>query len=144
MSKVDMALNFDKGYWDISFENGDYVTTSRLDTSLLVSLFTDGRASESQQPVLRLRRGWWGNLFTAIPYGSLLWLPSYSPLTDTSASEYTSFTYDALNWTISENFFTQIAVTTNVDVETGNININVQLAENNVVTNKTYEILRNT
>lgn len=145
MTKVDMALNYDKGYWDISLaDDGDYKTTGGLDTSLLISMLTDSRASETQQPVESLRRGWWGNLFIDITYGSLLWLAAGAGLTSDSSNEIVSYTYDALNWTISQGYFTKIEVGANVNIEKGAVFVNVQFSQNNVVTKKTYEILQET
>ena len=59
---IDIALIPDEtGIYDIAFENGDFQLVNSFDTSLIISLFADARATASQVPQSQLRRGWWGN-----------------------------------------------------------------------------------
>lgn len=107
----DLAWNKDKGYWDISFEDGDYKQTSFLDTAILMSLLIDKRASKSEVPSLQLRRGWWGNKVGDYPnyeIGSKLWLLSQSRLTQETLNLLKTYSYDCLTWLIDDGYVDRV------------------------------------
>lgn len=73
----DILLEKNNGFYDISFENGDFKTTDGLDTSIINSLLVDKRANNSEITESDLRRGWLGNELNDdndYEVGSKLWL----------------------------------------------------------------------
>ncbi len=77
---IDLAYAQDgDGIFDlvIDAEAADFAKTAGLESALLVSLFSDRRADESEVRDPFQRRGWIGDLVSDIPndrYGSGLWL----------------------------------------------------------------------
>ena len=68
--------------------NGDILTDDFFDTSLLVSLFAEQRATPSEMPESHRRRGWIGNESTpGFEIGSKLWLYSQARVTRTLLSD---------------------------------------------------------
>ena len=75
----------DDGIYDIPFnESGnDLAEVQGIETSLIVSLFTNARASSGNVPESFRRRGWCGNILTKsenYELGSLLWTLNQSRL----------------------------------------------------------------
>lgn len=119
MSK-DIAWNNDKGYWDISFTNGDYTTTDKLDTAVLMSLYMDKRATRSEVPNPQLRRGWWGNKVGDYPnydIGSKFWLLQQARLTQETINLLKTYSYDCLKWLIDDGYVD--IIDTNVEIIDG-------------------------
>lgn len=144
MEFVDIAFTKENGYYDLFIENGDLGKTKGIETSILTSLFTDARASESEQPVARYRRGWWGDAYRQEPTGSKLWLVLNNPLTDLTSNQVISFSYSALDWMISEGYFTDLKTSASVDLATGTLNLSIDSSANNKVTSRVFEIVRET
>lgn len=77
MIGIDAVLRKDnEGIYDISIDgNGDIETKDSFDTLILMSLFCEQRASESEVPEPQRRRGWIGNESTpGFEIGSKIWL----------------------------------------------------------------------
>ncbi|MEE9222972.1 MAG: phage GP46 family protein [Nitrosomonadaceae bacterium] len=101
--------------WDISIdETGDILTADFFDTSLLVSIFAEKRASESEVPDSRLRRGWIGNeSFTdGFEIGSKIWLFEQARLNRDTFNGITSAAIDSLQWLLDDGFVLNLAVDT--------------------------------
>jgi len=143
MIHTDFLLNKDKGYWDISVSN-DIDSTEGLDTSILTSIFTDSRASDSEQPVPLLRRGWWGDGYTRSSLGSKVWLTINRPITDETSNYISSYVSQALQWLIDDKFFTKIDVSTSVDIEKGVIYLYIMSTKNDIITKRIFEVLQET
>ncbi|MDH3325181.1 MAG: phage GP46 family protein [Gammaproteobacteria bacterium] len=75
---IDIALTDRNGMYDISFgADGDFAMTEGFDTAILMSIFCEQRASESEVPDAIRRRGWIGNLFyneNGFENGSKMWI----------------------------------------------------------------------
>lgn len=113
--------------WDLelqgakmSFENNDVVADYSLLTSVIISLFTDAKASiddELPDPRDLDLRGWWGNstnpLRPSDQVGSKLWLLERSKATKETLNKAEQYTRDALQWIIDEG----IAKRTDIVVE---------------------------
>ena len=106
-------------YWfdyggDIQLEDGDIALDNGLQTAILVSLFTDGRAPEDA--ILpgndTSRRGVWTDSDTD-KQGSLLWLLAREKVTADISAKANLFCKDALNWLIEDG----IASTVNVETQ---------------------------
>lgn len=108
---IDLKLNTAKGYYDISFESGDFVKTRGFDTAIFTSLLTDARASSTQVADPIDRRGWIGNLNNAIEIGSLVWLYEQARLINATVSGLVDQSHSALQWFIDFNYATNVAIT---------------------------------
>lgn len=108
-SFIDIALKPDKdGIYDASIdpETGDLAVTNGLETAILVSLFTDRRAHESEMRDLMKRRGWIGDPYSEIArgngdktgYGSGYWLYEQARLNGETERGMYFETLDALKW----------------------------------------------
>jgi len=89
------------------------LTDDFFDTSLVVSLFTDRRASSSEVLLPESRRGWIGNEFTpGFEIGSRLWLFEQARLTTETINDMISIVQESLRWLIDDN----LALSTSADV----------------------------
>lgn len=113
MTDIDIKLIADElGIYDIGIaDNGDFVLDDSFDTSIIVSLFTDARADESEQSIPERRRGWWGDLFEAEPIGSKLWLLDQAKRTQPKLNSAKGHAQDALSWLLSDNYAKSINIT---------------------------------
>lgn len=111
--------------FDISIDDdGDIATFDAFDTAIIVSLFTDKRALESQVLENSLRRGWIGSEFTpGFEMGSQLWIFSQSRLTRDAINAMISIANQALKWMISDN----LAISTSADVNLVNGRVLLQI-----------------
>jgi phage gp46-like protein len=98
-----------EGDWTIV--PGDLQGGDDLATAVLISLFTDRRAEASDviPDGSNDRRGWWGDLGSAYPIGSRLWLLSRAkqlPQTLTNAQTYVA---EALQWLLDDGVVASIS-----------------------------------
>lgn len=117
---TDLALRFDAeiGACDLLLDGGALATDDGLRTAILISLFTDARASaEDQLPEENGdRRGWWGNAFPQADdqrrreLGSKLWLLSRAKATNASLNLARQTARDALQWLIDDRVAASIDV----------------------------------
>ena len=127
-AKLDAVLNVSPVSNEVLYDfkigpNGDIETEDQLDTAILVSLFTDRRASSAEVVKPQYRRGWIGDLETpADLYGSMLWLFEQSRLTGSVAAKIGSFGKLALDWMVRDGIATEVSAraivkTTRVDLK---------------------------
>lgn len=111
----------DDGSFDIAVANGDIVTDEGLETSVILSLFNDARASVDDEipngsDSVLARRGFWGdellNLATG-SLGSLLWLSSRDKIIEESIQKMTERARSSLQWMVQDG----IAKTLDVNTE---------------------------
>lgn len=142
---VDAVLNLDPGpdevAFDLSFgDDGDILTEDSLEAAILVSLFTDRRASPDQSPVARQRRGWVGDLETPEdPIGSHLWLLDQSRVTGTTAAQAADYAERALAWLVSDEI--AVAVSADARVEATRVLLDVTLTRPNARTDRRWVVL---
>lgn len=120
MSEQDIKIKYnnDTQIADIEFKNNDLVNENGLETAVLMSVFTDKRASEDD-PLPDIngdKRGWWGDL--TLPesedaIGSKLWLLERSKTTQRVITKAKKHIRDSLQWMIDDG----IAVKIDVEVE---------------------------
>lgn len=94
------------GVLDLVVENADLKTTAGLETSVIVSLFSDRRADVSEIPDPMRRRGWIGDLAADVPgdrHGSGLWLYEQSRLTAETAIGVRNEAVQSLDWMIEDD-----------------------------------------
>ena len=95
---VDVAMNTDKGYYDISFENGDFKKLKGLDTAVFITLFTDARASATDMDQPERRRGWIGNLDNLVELGNKNWLYEQAKLINRTVNGLVDSTKQGFKW----------------------------------------------
>jgi phage gp46-like protein len=102
---IDLKLTLtDAGYYDISIgADGDFETIESYDTAVIVSVFTDRRASPEEMMHPERRRGWAGNEHTpGVEMGSKLWLFEQPRATRSVANAVADALRDALQWFVDE------------------------------------------
>lgn len=142
MAAVDIALDKSKGYYDMSFTGGDFTLTDGFDTALLMSLFCERRASESEIPAPELRRGWWGNLlsdFIRFEIGSKLWLLAQARATENTLNDAINYTQQCLEWFIEDGHLDDIEVTGSLDNDAIKLNIKL-MRDQDIVLSDSYDL----
>jgi phage gp46-like protein len=107
MADIRLIWNPKTGYCDWSVVTDDIDTTEDLETAVLLSIFTDARAPDSQQVYSKDKRGWWGTTYNPsgqTELGSRLWtleraIKSDDPEVLRQAEGYVR---DALAWLIAD------------------------------------------
>lgn len=108
---VDIALQLDAEGGDLALESGDLKRDDGLRTAVLLSLFTDRRASDDQGGAAD-RRGWWAD-DSDDRFGSHLWLLGRAKITDETLNQAREYVFGALEWLLADG----IAETVNVEAE---------------------------
>jgi len=129
----DIQINWDsdlnQGDFDFDISTHDLEIDKGLETAVMISLFTDQRASDDDilpDSMSDDKRGWWGDLVSDIEgdqIGSKLWLLETSKTTKDFLIKYEMFTREALQWLINDG----VAAKVDVQVERRGIPGNDQL-----------------
>lgn len=115
--KVDVRLLFDGQALDgdVLLASGDLVEENSLQTALLLSLFTDRRATPEQ--LQRFGgdnpRGWWGDADATVPgdaFGSHLWLLEREIELQETLNRAREYGEQAVEWIIEDGLAESIAV----------------------------------
>lgn len=127
------------------FLNGAVVTSDMADNlsrSVVISLFTWQRASQSDEVDNDQRMGWWGDTFAenkGDKIGSKLWLLLRQKVTDETLLRAQEMADDALQWLVEDGICTEISVSVERDSNDPNrINLSVVLEQEHSKTS--YEI----
>lgn len=111
---VDVQLFFGCGpeiCADIAVGCGDLITGNELNTSVLISLFTDRRANgDDKLPDGTDPRGWWADAMDGYKWGSRLWLLERArnlPETLRLAEEYAK---ESLTWLVKDGIAKKVNV----------------------------------
>jgi phage gp46-like protein len=143
----DILLEKTDDYYDISFQNGDFKTTTGLDTSIIMSLLIDSRAESSEVAEPSLRRGWIGNEQNETPdhqIGSKLWLLDQSRNDQSAINRGEAYILNGLQWFLDENLAKDIQVS-GQKVSDDQINFDVQFTRfNNSILNIQFGLWQNT
>ena len=126
---VGGALNFD---WAIA--PPDLLSNADLETSVVISLFSDGLAppdAELPDPTTTDRRGWWGDTGSDPPenIGSLLWLYTRTVWTDQVRLGIEEAARNALAWMLDDDAADEVNVTA-VRSNLGQIDLSVTIQRN--------------
>jgi phage gp46-like protein len=116
---TDFALIFCAGSQsaDLAIVDGDLATDEGLETSLIISLFTDARARDDDtlpSPGAD-RRGWWGDCFNDDPNddtGSRMWLLERELLIPATALKARDICQEALAWYVTDGIASKVEVET--------------------------------
>lgn len=89
-----------------------------LDTPVIISLFTDARATPEELEIAGLPRdhfgGWWGDTYPEIDgdiMGSKLWLLTRAKRTDATLELAKQYAEDALDWIVKDEIASSVLVT---------------------------------
>jgi phage gp46-like protein len=126
--------------------NGDFTHDLSFDTDILVSLFVDARADESEIAEPEYRRGWIGDVVTVLQghqLGSKLWLVEQERMTQDVLNKISSYVKESLNWVITLNYGQRVQVEVNrEDLTRASVNIRIYVKNDNVL-KFTYQIWQN-
>ena len=125
--------------------NGDILTADFFDTALLMSIFCERRAAESEIPPAQLRRGWIGNESNndGFENGSKLWLYEQSRVTRTTLQEIASVVQNGLQWFVDDGL--AISINVSAKLQNNNIIIEVEIMRpNSTVDFRYFEFWSNT
>ena len=143
---IKMAKTSD-GYYDLSFEDGDLVTTEGFDTAINMSIMCERRASVSEVPAPAKRRGWWGNAylgFANFEIGSKLWLLLQARATENTLNNAVTFAKAALQWFVDDEYLDKVNATADYDTE-GTLVLLIELIRaQDIVLSNGYRLWGNT
>lgn len=141
----DIKLNQDKGYFDISFKNGDIETIDSLETALYMSILSERRATGSEVPNSILRRGHFTNEFNDIrgyEIGSKLWLYTDNNInTEENEELLKGAIKDSLNWLIEDKICKEINIESTINKDS--INLNIELVGESQDNSQYYNLFIN-
>ena len=114
---IKIIYDNDLAVGDFNFLNGDLEREEGFETSVLISLYTDARASEDDNvDDPNDLRGWVGDLLPSNDdsIGSKLWLLDRSKATQENANKAKQYVQQALNWMIEDGVASKIDVVTSI------------------------------
>lgn len=138
---VDAKLTQTGSLYDIAIdpETGDLALTDAMDTALIVSIFSDARATAAEVQQAGRRRGWIGDVSSDVPeriFGSKLWLLEQSPLTSVTESQARDYVAQSLAWLVEDGAATDVSVDSNVSG--GNIDLAIDITAVDGVTSSLF------
>jgi len=146
MPGIDAELQLlDSGIYDLQIgDDGDIKTEDSFDTAILVSLFTDRRASSAEILPSHRRRGWIGNESTpGIEIGSKLWLFEQSRITATSLSGIADAAQECLQWMVDQRIAK--SVTANATSTSTGVALDIEITRpNSNVERRHFDLWENT
>ncbi|WP_051219475.1 phage GP46 family protein [Oceanobacter kriegii] len=108
-----LALTWNAETQTAELIEADDTLETYLRSAVIMSLFTDGRATEDEEPEIKDRRGYWGDidLDGDESLGSKLWLHRRSKLTTDVANQVRDEAQAALDWLVEYGHVSALAVT---------------------------------
>ena len=96
----------------ITDDNRNLIRDPGLETSVLISLFSDQQADEEDQlpQANGNRRGWWGDTLDNTSIGSKIWLLERAKITDETTTILKQYTEEALAWLIEDGVADEVLV----------------------------------
>lgn len=108
---------------DLAIIQNDLAIDDGLETSVIVSLFSDKRVTAEELSQFDVRqtdlRGWWGDEFAddeGDQIGSKLWLLDRSKIIQETLNQAQEFAADALQWMIDDGIATSISCSASWDI----------------------------
>lgn len=138
----DIKLQLVNGKYDIDWdENGELKTDEGLDTAILLSLFCNQRADESEVPQPVYRGGYWGVDITDMQF-SKLWLVNGRKTQD-KLNQGVEFCNTALQWLIEKEYATNVE--TVASFTDNGIKLDISITKvNGIIESKIYNLWFNT
>lgn len=146
MTDIDIKLTQDEtGLFDISFDDdGDFTKVDGFDTSLIISVYADKRASKSEVPYALYRSGWIGNSYKDFEIGSKVWIYLRSRLTNSNIESIKKAATDSLQWLISDSLAKNVQVEI-ISVTSVKISLKIVIEfSNGIIEDKYYDLWLNT
>lgn len=140
-----MQKNSD-GIYDLLIENGSFQEIDAFDTAILISVFCERRASQTEEPVNYLQRGWWGNELNdnpGIEIGSKQWLLSQSRNVQKTLNYAVRYQQEAFQWFVDMSLAAKVAVDGNQNNSLINLSVNIFI-DKNLVGQSGYQYWLNT
>tara|TARA_R110000868_G_C10972986_1_gene771135 strand:- start:27336 stop:27791 length:456 start_codon:yes stop_codon:yes gene_type:complete len=138
----DLALiKTEDGYYDISFEGGDFKLTEGLETAIWLSIFCEKRDPEITD--WQAQRGWVGDQLNdnGFQLGSLLWTLNQSAIDEDFISDAQSIIEDCLQWMETENYASEIEVSIVKNLDNTGFIAKINLTRNdNVSENLSFDL----
>lgn len=115
----DLGLRWGDYDADLTVQANDIEIDDSLETAVIVSLFTDRRAEDSDElpPGVSDRRGWWGDAFPTSDsdrIGSRLWLLSREKQTADVLRRAEEYARQSLQWLLDDRIAERVVVTAEV------------------------------
>ncbi len=116
MSDLLSAFNSPNHLIDLSMDAGDLALNEGLQTSVILSLFTDRRALKTDEipDGTTNRRGWFGDLLEPVEgdkWGSRLWLLHRQKVTTETMRLAEEYAQESLSWLIEDKITEAIDIT---------------------------------
>ncbi|AXF74873.1 phage GP46 family protein [Erwinia tracheiphila] len=111
---TDIALIWQTNGADIAVGNADILLDDSLSTAVIISLFTDRRALDSDELPAGPdtdKRGWWGDAFQSRQMGSRLWLLSREKQMASVLIRARTYACEALAWLVDDGHIRHVDVT---------------------------------
>ena len=112
---ADVKFLFDDDIFtgDVILGNGDLERDEGLRSAVIISLYSDRRADDTDEFDNNDRRGWWGDLLSEVEgdqIGSKLWLLQRSKNTQQVVNNAKQYAFEALEWMIEDGVAQDIEV----------------------------------
>lgn len=140
---MDLSLDQSKGYFDIVFEDGQIKPTEGFDTAIFISLFSDKRASDSEQSDPLKRRGWIGDIGQIDQIGSKLWFLEQARINTSTLNKAVDFAQKGLAWFVEDSLAKKIEVTGRLEPNTVILSVIITTPDNKTI-NFSVDIWRKT
>jgi len=115
----DIGIFYEDFTFKLKVEKGDLVGDDGLETSVIISLFTDKRVSQENLPQGQTsRRGYWGDMFPDVEgdqIGSRLWTLDRSKILPQTLTAFENEARDCLQWMLDDNVAKTIEVSASTD-----------------------------
>ena len=117
---------------DINFTDTDLETDEGLETSALISLYSDARATPEEVDELENElRGYWADMYPDVPgdkHGSLLWTTHRHKQTNQNRLDIQEKTEACFAWMIADNIAESVNVKTSI-IESGVVQSDVEIVK---------------
>lgn len=104
----------DSGFAGWQEDAHDLVKGDDIETTVLISLFSDRLADKDGVTDDGDRRGWWGDTGEEVLLGSRLWLLNRSPLSRVVARKAEVYAEEALGWLVSDGVLSAVSATSRI------------------------------
>jgi phage gp46-like protein len=117
-------------------ETGDFVIDESFDSDIIVSLFCDRRADQSEISQPEFRGGWFGDVVTTLQnyqIGSKLWLTYQSRFNQDTETKMQTYVQSCLSWITELGYAQRVQVSVNRQgIEEMIIDIKIYVTEDEV------------
>lgn len=107
---TDIAINYENQGFVITKQGSNFLLDESLRTSVILSLFCDRRAPETENLEPFLRRGYWADPLFDDEWGSLLWLLLGKKITKETVAMAKQYCEDALEWMVTDGLAEKVSV----------------------------------